>query len=212
MQAGQGSDAVLVIEPDRRCRYCGEPLPPHASVCRVCAKYQNRMLELLSPLVAVLSAVTGLALLGVAYNQLKQSSAELELARAAKSQAEVSEKTARDASARLTDLVSGAEATSRRLTAVEGVLTQVDVASGGRKLCFAYRNPTWGEMRDGNLGDVSLYVPASWTATACRDQAVKLGSDRFRLGCVFKDRASVGPFTSTASGLAAALPIENCGW
>ena len=80
-----------------------------------------------------MSAVISLALLGLTFLQSKQTSAILQLANAAKNQADQSEKAAKDASLRLADLVTGAEAASRRLGAVEGVLTQVDLASGGEE-------------------------------------------------------------------------------
>lgn len=126
----------LLINTGRQCRYCGERLSAAVSVCRVCGKYRNRVVERVSQLAAlatVVSAVISLALLGLTFLQSKQTSAILQLANAAKNQADQSEKAAKDASLRLADLVTGAEAASRRLGAVEGVLTQVDLASGGEE-------------------------------------------------------------------------------
>ena len=58
----------------------------------------------------------------------------MSLANSAKNQAEKSERTVSEAGVRLKALVNEAEATSRRLRAVESVLTQVDSTTGGRKL------------------------------------------------------------------------------
>jgi hypothetical protein len=148
-------------------------------------------LSWLASLAIVGSAAVSLGLLGVSYMQLKQTSATLQLANTAKSQA---------------------DETSRRIHAVEDVLTMVDLASGGRKLCMAYASPTWSDLETGNAGDTSMYVPATWTAQACKNQAVKLGAGRFRLGCVFKEHASLGRFVPTSAPVSVALPSESCGW
>src|ERR1035438_7345230 len=77
-----------------------------------------------------------------------------------------------------------AEATSDRLGKVEGVLTQVDIASNGRKLCLLYEPAMMGEP---TIGVMPLYVPSKWTARACIDQArLAPSGTKFRLGCVFR--------------------------
>jgi hypothetical protein len=184
----------------------------------VCGKYQNRWKEALSLSAAgatVMSAVVSLAVLGLAYIQLKQTGATLQLANAAlqlanlaKSQAEASEGAVKDASVKLNDLVKGVEEQSRRMQRVEGVLTQVDLISGGRKLCLIYRPVTWND----EAGAIPLYVPATWTAGACKAQALKLGGAQFRLGCVFRDHASLGTLVENSRERPAVAPPENCGW
>ena len=77
---------------------------------------------------------------------------------------------------------------------------------------MAYQSPTWADLETGTAGDASLYVPTSWTANVCRNQASTLRAARFRLGCVFKDHASIGPFTAISGKISAALPSANCGW
>jgi hypothetical protein len=79
-------------------------------------------------------------------------------------------------------------------------------------MCISFHSATWEELGSGATGDISLYVPTKWTAQSCKDQAQKLGGTKFRLGCVFSDHASVGPFVSVLMRSYQALPPENCGW
>jgi len=210
-----GGEGVLLIDSDTHCRYCGEGLRKEASVCRVCLKYQNRFFEFFSKLAGVgtvASAVISLCLLGLTFVQLRDASDTLKLASAAKDQAQASESAAKQATTKLSELVANAEQTTRRLGSVEAVLTQVDLATGGRKLCMSFRPPTFGDMGTGEGGAMPLYVPAKWSAQSCANQALKFGATRFRLGCVFSDHASLGVFISATDNPSIAKPDENCGW
>lgn len=145
----------------------------------------------------------------VGYKDKTEAQAALQVANAAKAQSQAGLSAIEKADTKLKELVTSAEAMAHRVNAVESVLTQVDLATGGRKLCQIFENPTWGTIGE---GPTALYVPSSWTAAACKNQAVKLKATRFKLGCIFDNRASLGAFVEVSRQLPAAIPPENCGW
>jgi hypothetical protein len=182
------------ISNDKRCRYCcGLLLCAEASICPICGKHQKdgllgRLLHW-APLAPVASAVLSFFLLAVSFMQMIGTSRTLGIAN---------------------ELKLKAEATSDRLGKVEGVLTQVDIASNGRKLCLLYEPAM---MDEPTIGVMPLYVPSKWTARACIDQArLAPAGTKFRLGCVFVDHASIGKASEVSAKLNAAIPAENCGW
>ena len=120
---------------------CRETLSPRASVCRFCGRYQNRKLQAIthiSGLATAASALTSLALVSLSYFQMQQTSANLQISNEAKRQT---------------------EATAVGLKAVQDVLTQVDVVSGGRKVCASPRTVKWEELDSEATRNISFYVP-----------------------------------------------------
>ena len=86
------------------------------------------------------------------------------------------------------------------------------------KLCVAM------DQRMGGLG-AATHVPQEWTGVMCRQFAVDLGGQQYRLGCMTTGGQSIGPITSTATGTICGVgvpcvtlnnnpvpPSQNCGW
>jgi hypothetical protein len=166
-----------------------------------------------------MSAIVSIALLGISIVTVSQSSAILQLANSAKAQADNSVEKVKKANERLDGILGRAQVSEEQITgmakrmgAVESVLTQVDLNTGGRKLCMAFKEPTWDDLSTGRAAPMPLYVPSKWPITACRSQAISLKLDRFRLGCIFADHASIGEFISVKADPTGAIPRENCGW
>jgi hypothetical protein len=189
------------IRKEKLCRHCGASLlSPEAVICSICRSHQRegllgRVLHW-APLAPVASALVSFFLLALSVAQLWRTTNALDVANDAKRQAVA-------ASFSLTAMVN-------RLGSVEGVLTQVDLASNGRKLCLIYEPATFD---DPTLGTMPLYVPAKWTSQACLDQARRgLKGTKFRLGCVFVNHASIGEVTDISGKTSPPIPAENCGW
>jgi hypothetical protein len=189
------------IRNEKSCRHCAAPLlSPEAVICSVCRSHQRegllgRVLHW-APLAPVASAFVSFCLLALSFAQLWRTTNALDVANDAKRQAIA-------ASSSLTSMVN-------RLGSVEGVLTQVDLSSNGRKLCLIYEPATFD---DPTLGTMPLYVPAKWTAKACVDQAkLSPAGTKLRLGCVFVDHASVGKVADISGKISPPIPAENCGW
>ena len=188
--------------PDAKtCRHCATALlSPAAVICSVCRSHQRegwlgRVLHW-APLAPVASALVSFFLLTLSVAQLWRTTNALDVANDAKRQAVA-------ASSSLTAMVG-------RLSSVEGVLTQVDPASSGRKLCLIYEPAM---IDDPTIGTMALYVPTKWTAKACIDQArLSPVGTKFRLACVSADHASIGRVATTSGQSSPPMPAENCGW
>jgi hypothetical protein len=219
----------LLLRLGKECRHCGAPMHGGVSVCRTCGGNQHRFVTLLNlgaQAATVASAVVTLGLLVLTYWAQREASATLQIAKQAQERASGSEHTANSSAARLEQLriggeadhakmvvmVQGAERLSHRLTRVETVMTQVDLESGGRKVCIVGQAGTFNAP-----GELTLYVPSTWTAAACQQLAKQEGRFDYRLGCVFENSSSFGwtqngRESATAIAKANIRPEHNCGW
>jgi hypothetical protein len=211
-----GRSGVLI---QRSCRYCGRPMSFSASLCPRCRKHQNKWLEWVNigaQLATVAAAITSFCLLGLTYIARKDANATLRIAERSASDLNTLRKAGQEDRQRIADLLTSAETTSTRLAKVEGVLTQVDLPSGGRKVCLISVAPVWDNPNE----TTTLYVPAAWTWRACRDQAAVFSEQSktshprttFRLGCVFNEAASIAKSAEASASTQPALPQRNCGW